>query len=361
MMSGGTGGGGGGFEDDNPFGNQPKTDDNPFADPSVQKATAASGDKANLEDYNPFDGQKTKTADGGKPTAAINGQQAAPPPAYAPTGQQQISTAEFQRRQEELERRAKDLERREQELRNAPINGVRTNNFPPIPSFIPIQSCFYQDIGVEIPVEFQKIVTYIYYVWIAHIGLLFMNMMVGLLYLFVGGDMGQTFGLALIYFCIFSPASYVCWFRSAYKAFRDDSSFFFMVFFFVFFFQFLMSIINTLGIGSTGSCGLILGLGLVGGKTSTGGQIFVGVLILITAIGFGVCALADFFILTRVHKLYRSSGASIAKAQAEFASGVMKNEAVQRAATEAATASARNAFAGAANGGGNNAGGGSRF
>ena len=87
----------------------------------------------------------------------------------------------------------------------------------------------------------------------AHIGLLFSNMIVGLFYLFAGGDFGQTFGLGLLYFVLFTPVSFVCWFRPAYKAFRDDSSFNFMVFFFVFFFQFLMSILNFLGIGNTGS------------------------------------------------------------------------------------------------------------
>ena len=87
----------------------------------------------------------------------------------------------------------------------------------------------------------------------AHIGLLFSNMIVGLFYLFAGGDFGQTFGLGLLYFVLFTPVSFVCWFRPAYKAFRDDSSFNFMVFFFVFFFQFLMSVLNFLGIGNTGS------------------------------------------------------------------------------------------------------------
>ena len=87
----------------------------------------------------------------------------------------------------------------------------------------------------------------------AHIGLLFSNMIVGLFYLFAGGDFGQTFGLGLLYFVLFTPVSFVCWFRPAYKAFRDDSSFNFMVFFFVFFFQFCMSALNFLGIGNTGS------------------------------------------------------------------------------------------------------------
>ena len=34
----------------------------------------------------------------------------------------------------------------------------------------------------------------------------------------------------------------------------------------------------------------------------------------------------------QIHKLYRSTGASMAKAQAEFTTGVMKNETVRQAA-----------------------------
>merc|ERR1719458_883438 len=218
-----------------------------------------------------------------------------PPPAYTKTGQQQITTADFQRRQEELERRARDLERREEELKNTPYN-ARQNNWPPLPTWCPwgLKPCFYQDISVDIPVEFQKIVRNLYYLWVAHAALLLGNLIVGILYLFVGGDHGQTFGLALIYWALYTPLSFVCWFRPAYKAFRDDSSFNFMVFFFVFFFQLLMSVLNFLGIGNTGSCGLILGIKEISSGKS-GGVIFVGVLMLLVTLGFGIAALADFF------------------------------------------------------------------
>jgi len=339
--------------DDNPFGapgsGTAAPDDNPFSDPSVQRAagSTAPATSANLDDYNPFDKTKAATNNAAGDSAAVMD---TAPPQYTTSGQQQVSAADFQRRQEELERRAQDLERREQELRNAPYN-ARANNWPPVPSFCPFQPCFYQDINVDIPVEFQKIVTYLYYLWVAHIGLLFSNMIVGLFYLFAGGDFGQTFGLGLLYFVLFTPVSFVCWFRPAYKAFRDDSSFNFMVFFFVFFFQFLMSVLNFLGIGNTGSCGLILGIREIS-SGSSGGVIFVGVLMLLVALGFGIAALADFFLLVRVHRIYRSTGASMAKAQAEFTSGMMKNEAVRQAAADAASASVRGAFNGNATSGG---------
>jgi hypothetical protein len=56
--------------------------------------------------------------------------------------------------------------------------------------------------------------------------------------------------------------------------------------------------------------------------------------------------------------MYRASGASLAKAQQEFQSGVMRNPDVQAGLASAATSAARSQFSGAATGGG---GGGGRY
>lgn len=47
-----------------------------------------------------------------------------------------------------------------------------------------------------------------------------------------------------------------------------------------------------------------------------------------------------------MHRIYRSAGASLEKAQGEFARGVVSNPHVQNAAGEAAAAGVRNAVSG---------------
>uniref|UniRef100_A0A8C9N2L5 Secretory carrier-associated membrane protein n=1 Tax=Serinus canaria TaxID=9135 RepID=A0A8C9N2L5_SERCA len=41
----------------------------------------------------------------------------------------------------------------------------RKNNWPPLPENFPVGPCFYQDFSVDIPVEFQKTVKIMYYLW----------------------------------------------------------------------------------------------------------------------------------------------------------------------------------------------------
>lgn len=87
-----------------------------------------------------------------------------PPPAYSQSAAHNITQNELQKRQEELERKAAELAAKEEALRN--LEGtVKPPNWPPVPSFCPFGPCFYQDINVEIPPEFQKIVRYAYYLW----------------------------------------------------------------------------------------------------------------------------------------------------------------------------------------------------
>merc|ERR1719305_2019888 len=123
-----------------------------------------------------------------------------------------------------------------------------------------------------------------------------------------------------------------------------------MVFFFIFFCQFIFSCLMALGIYGTGGSGLITAIVTFQNKDATGGDYFVGFIVLIAALGFCVAALADFFMLTKIHGMYRATGASLAKAQAEFTTNVMSNEGVRNAAAQAAAAGVRQGFQGGAPG-----------
>lgn len=87
------------------------------------------------------------------------------PPAYTPTAAQNITIDEIQKQKEELDRKEAELAAREERLRREANSLNRENNWPPLPSFCPFTPCFYQDINIEIPVEFQKIVRLVYYLW----------------------------------------------------------------------------------------------------------------------------------------------------------------------------------------------------
>jgi len=333
-------------------------DENPFADPSVQNATQAARQtqNASLEDYDPFGGGGGSSGgvnvNGINPTITATASPAvmqpvnfeAPPPAYQPTPAQRIDTEDLRRRQEELDRKAAELQQREQELlrqQNLAASGgvVRGNNWPPLPSWFPIQPCFYQDFQVDIPIEFQRIVKMTYYLWMFHLGILFMNVLGGLAFFIVDSSPGGTvFGLGILYLILFAPCSFICWYRPLYKAFRNDSSFNFMLFFFVFAVQSVASVVQCIGFSFLGTCGFINSI------ETFGENVGAAIVMFLVAIGFASAAAADILLIIRVHRIYRSSGASVSKAKEEFTTGMMSNKNVQSFAADAATAAARNAM-----------------
>ncbi|XP_021708067.1 secretory carrier-associated membrane protein 2 isoform X2 [Aedes aegypti] len=345
--------------DDNPFG-EPIVD-NPFADPSIQAATRNSTNpQQTLDDYDPFsnEAQQQRTQNNfGQPATLQPSSQTVPayspsaaqynnngaPGASSPSAMTQISTAELQRRQDELEKKAQELERREAELMNS-ANASRPNNWPPLPSFCPVQPCFYHDINIDIPTEFQKIVQNLYYLWMFYALVMVVNILGGLVLLIHDGEF-RTFGLGIFYAVLFTPASFLCWYRPAYKAFKNDSSFNFMMFFFIFFFQTLVTIIQTIGFPGSGTCGVITAIS----QFSAGGiGILVGIFILAIAFGYGSCAAGNVFMLSKIHAIYRSGSETnritMDKARQEFQSGFFGNQIVRDAAAGAARATVQSQF-----------------
>ncbi|KAJ8000356.1 hypothetical protein DPEC_G00203970 [Dallia pectoralis] len=339
---------------------EPGDDQNPFQDPAVTQHSSNT-EYATLDLYNPFDNKN-----GSQPPPYAAASPSAPPPfvpATTPpsrttpteprnygtsfTPQQTAvndTTAELLRKQDELEKKARELERRERELDSHAL-GPRTgrqNNWPPLPSFCPVGPCFFQDIDMEISQAFQRTVSIMYYYWMFTACTLAFNLISCLSNFCVDSTGGVGLGLAILWVLLFTPCSFVCWYRPVYKAFRSDSSFNFFAFFFVFFIQVIIYVIMTIGVPGWGFSGWIVSLATL--KTS----IPVGVIMMLSAVLFTAQAVIGVVMLKRVHSLYRQTGASFVKAQAEFATGVMSNQAVRQAAANATTSAAQGAFAGAA-------------
>uniref|UniRef100_A0A3Q2ZX44 Secretory carrier-associated membrane protein n=1 Tax=Kryptolebias marmoratus TaxID=37003 RepID=A0A3Q2ZX44_KRYMA len=121
----------------------------------------------------------------------------------------------------------------------------RSNNFPPLPKFLKIKPCFYQNIEEEIPAPHQQLVRRVYMLWMIYSGTLCVNV-ISCIAWWAGGGSATNFGFSLLWLILFSPCSYTCWFRPLYKAFRADSSFNFMAFFFIFFLQCVLALIQSI-------------------------------------------------------------------------------------------------------------------
>ncbi|CAH8847056.1 unnamed protein product [Trichobilharzia szidati] len=326
--------------------------ENPFADPVTKLTSTQSRDNENaqvphidtgaLDKYNPFEVTGNLQQDEHLTNFTA-------PPSYSATQAQRITTAELERRQRELDAKAAELARREEEQRLkeqsrfASQEGVAAKNWPPLPSFCPCAPCFYQNIETEIVPEYKKVVKFGYYLWMSYACLLLVNLLTALIF-FAGtseASGGSLFGVAILVCIVCIPASYVCWFRPLYKAFRSNSSINFFVFFIIFGIQILVMIIQSIGILNWGSCGWITGLSVV--KQTP----VIGVITLLVACAFTAVTTASAWYLIHVHRIYRSTGASFGKAKEEFAHGVVTDPIVRNRAMEAGLFAARQAASGA--------------
>lgn len=116
-----------------------------------------------------------------------------------------------------------DLQRRQQEFerRQTPNGGAgrsqHPHNWPPLPAFVPIQPCFYQDIDVEIPSQFQETVRLVYYVFLVYTLALVTNSIASLMFfIFANGGVG-IFLLSIMQLILFTPCAFLFWFRPCCK------------------------------------------------------------------------------------------------------------------------------------------------
>ncbi|XP_027883109.1 secretory carrier-associated membrane protein 2 [Xiphophorus couchianus] len=313
---------------------------NPFNDPSVTQVTNSSIEP--VDQYNPFPPSDDFAGAQTTPASTSPYQPAVLQPSTEPSPQASATAAQANllRQQEELERKAAELDRREQELQNRAPTG-KENNWPPFPKFFPITPCFYQDFSEEIPAEYQRVCKMMYYLWMFNCVTLFLNLLACLAYFIDDPNHGMDFGFSILWLVLFTPCSFICWYRPVYKAFRNDSSFNFFFFFFVFFCHVIIVIIQAVGIPYWGNSGWISAFTEIGnGKKAVGG------IMMIVACLFTIGAVMSVVLLKMVHSLYRRTGASFQKAQQEFSQGVVTSKGFQTAATGAASAAARGTFQG---------------
>uniref|UniRef100_A0A8C8Z5T5 Secretory carrier-associated membrane protein n=1 Tax=Prolemur simus TaxID=1328070 RepID=A0A8C8Z5T5_PROSS len=324
--------------DTNPFADP--VDVNPFQDPSVTQLTSAP--QGGLSEFNPFSETNAATT---VPVTQLPGpsqpavlQPSVEPTQPTPQAVASAAQAGLLRQQEELDRKAAELERKERELQNTVASlHVRENNWPPLPSWCPVKPCFYQDFSTEIPADYQRICKMLYYLWMLHSVTLFLNLLACMAWFSGNSSRGVDFGLSILWFVLFTPCAFLCWYRPIYKAFRSDNSFSFFVFFFVFFCQIGIYVIQLVGIPGLGDSGWIAALSAV--KEDS---LAVSIIMMVVAGFFTLCAVLSLFLLKRVHSLYRRTGASFQQAQEEFSQGIFSNRTFRSAASSAA----RGAFQG---------------
>lgn len=324
--------------DTNPFADP--VDVNPFQDPSVTQLTSAP--QSGLAEFNPFSETNAATtvpatqAPGPSQPAVL--QPSVEPAQPTPQAVAAAAQAGLLRQQEELDRKAAELERKERELQNTAAHlHVRDNNWPPLPSWCPVKPCFYQDFSTEIPADYQRICKMLYYLWMLHSVTLFLNLLACLAWFTSNAANGTAFGLSILWFLIFTPCAFLCWYRPIYKAFRSDNSFSFFVFFFVFFCQIGIYFIQLIGLPNLGTSGWLAAL-----STVQNGPLAVTIIMMVVAGFFTLCAGLSLFLLQRVHAFYRRTGASFQQAQEEFSQGIFSSRTFRGAASSAA----RGAFQG---------------
>ncbi|NXA52405.1 SCAM2 protein, partial [Nothocercus julius] len=315
-----------------------------FQDPSVTQLTNAN--QGSLDEFNPFS-ESSQLTNAGRTTPATQpsgpSQPAVLQTSAEPTPQAVAAAAQagLLQQQAELERKAAELEKKERELQNhaAGIN-PRQNNWPPLPKRCPIKPCFYQDFSADIPADYQRVCKMLYYLWMLHSVTLILNLLACLAWFTVQPDRGVDFGLSILWFILFTPCAFLCWYRPIYKAFRQVLSFSFFVFFFIFFCQIAIYVIQAVGIPGWGNSGWIAAL------SELHNNLAVAIIMMVVAGFFSLCSVLSLFLLKQVHSMYRRTGASFQRAQEEFSQGILTNRGFQNAAAGVASSAAQGAFRG---------------
>uniref|UniRef100_A0A3B5LN50 Secretory carrier-associated membrane protein n=1 Tax=Xiphophorus couchianus TaxID=32473 RepID=A0A3B5LN50_9TELE len=184
----------------------------------------------------------------------------------------------------------------------------RANNFPPLPTFLRIKPCFYQNIDEEIPAPHKQLVQRVYKLWMMYSATLCINV-ISCIAWWAGGGSATNFGFSLLWLLLFSPCSYTCWFRPLYKGF------FCLTWFFVWYLQISLLV-----------------FGWIATVMFFSQNVGSAIVMLITTLLFTVVAALMALVLIKVHRLYRGGGGSMERAQEEWSTGLWKSAPVREAA-----------------------------
>lgn len=311
---------------DNPFAAPAESE--PFSDPSVTDAAAAS----TMPEYDPFSNAeqtaKPKTVEKPAPVKVVSASKdiGGDEPDWAqPSKPAKAKPAKPAKMTKEEKRRQAEYERNQQQAADpqAPKDpNYRPANWPPFPSncYFPFKPCFHHDFKGEIPEWGYGSTKALYYHWVAYFVTLCWNFIACCAGMSLDGVEGttQAMFLALAYIIVFGILAYSCWFQSLYQAMRKDSSLRFGWFFFTFSFQWLTCIFFIVGAESTGSAGLMYAIDAVQKDKIVGIVMFTAVILWILMIAWAT------YIIRNVLLIYRSSGQSLQKAQQEAVTGAVQ-------------------------------------
>ncbi|NXS94060.1 SCAM2 protein, partial [Jacana jacana] len=319
-----------------------------FQDPSVTQLTNTS--QSGLDEFNPFsESSQLTNASRTMPATQPSGhsQPAVLQTSVEPSPQAVAAAAQagLLQQQAELERKAAELEKKERELQNnaASINSeycsLQRLCCPGEPGWLASHLfVLFTRSNPLVPKEFAggsaALSVHV------HSITLLLNLLACLAWFTVDTQRGVDFGLSILWFVLFTPCAFLCWYRPIYKAFRQVPSFSFFVFFFIFFCQIAIYVIQAVGIPGWGDSGWIAAL------SELHGNLAVAVIMMVVAGFFTLCAALSLFLLKQVHSLYRRTGASFQRAQEEFSQGILTNRSFQTAAAGAASSAAQGAFRG---------------
>lgn len=211
-----------------------------------------------------------------------------------------------------MQRRERELEARERELQQRAdhIQKHGRNNWP---FFYPL---IYHDIAAEIPPDFQRVVTHLYWLWLLFGATLIVNLVACVFLLIQGSSDGiKDMIAAIVYLPVLMVASFLLWYRPVYNGFMKEHSLFYYVYFVFGGFHLAASVYFFLGIPSTGSDGL---LNMIQSWSSS--RHVAAILGIFVTAGFALQGLGNLWYYREIWKHVHQQGHTFAQAKAELAS-----------------------------------------